>query len=310
MEELRAERLPYDAWGRITSRWDTLSEVGSILIKEYLKDRVEMHVYGLTPDDLAQMPEFKEIIYVPEDIELDGDTLRALQPKMDDIIKGWVSQKRGQLREMVLSKRELPDDVDPLELATTFFTCKKPKCSQECLFISDVLAHRCQRPKIVLYSPGEDLIKRYGKPTRSVVHKGTPLTFSLREYKSSEAACHIVRLCDKDPQRTTIEEMDALDPWLVYAECSIMNWRIAVCSTFHDLDIFSERSSPTQIKKQTCFNHDISEWRMADEGETVGAKRIEIDWRDYHRRAYGRIRFELDPCEVWKSLKTRSPDEP
>ncbi|EPT01404.1 hypothetical protein FOMPIDRAFT_83398 [Fomitopsis schrenkii] len=253
MESIREERLAHDTCMRISHRWRTLSDVGPILVKEYLDNHPEMQHYGLNTADLVQTPEFREIMYAPEDAVVNEDIFMALRPKMDAIVEEWVSQKREQLREMVLSKTKLPDDVDPLALATTIFTCKK--CFQRCLFFLDVLKHPCQRPMVSVYSPEQVINAGRGIPNRRYVGKANPLTFSLCEYEYSEPACRVVRLCGQDPQRTTVNEMDALDVRLVQAD-SIMTWRRAII-------------------EQTRLNYDISSWRMADEEEVGRAKQAE-----------------------------------
>ena len=232
MEEVREERLAFERVQGIERRWRMLWSFGPALIKAYLKGHPEMTCYRFNAADLALTPACKEIAYAPRDTDTSEPVFFGLQPKMHAIFKGWVSEKRKELREMLPPKAVFPKDVDPLQLATTIFACRV--CSHAYLFFPDVFAHPCQRLTAQVQLPGNDLRPRRDSlniDCRHIYSLGNPLRFLLREYEPTEAASQIVRLCNKDPRRTTVADMDACDVRLVQGG-SIMTWRAAV-STSH-----------------------------------------------------------------------------
>ena len=227
MERTREERLAHQLRQRIKRRWAILRDVGPELVQEYLAGHPDMRQYGFTTSDLAHTPECRALMYAPDDAAVDARTFRALQPEMAAIGARWAARLRTQLRDAVRAETELPRDVDPLELATTTFACAQ--CAQAFLAFPDLLAHPCQRRPVSCSDPDGGVAPRCALATRrhEGSYVGSPLAFALREYEHPRAACEIVRLCGRDPRRTTVAEMDALEIWLVQAK-SIMTWRAAV----------------------------------------------------------------------------------
>lgn len=228
MQTVRDLRLRRELRERLDRRWSIFLRVGPKLHHIYLKAHPELWAYGLNVADLAHTPEVIEIMAAPDSTEVDERTFEGLLPKMEAIVEGWRSRTCEALRNMVRAKTEYPEGVEPLGLATTIFACGT--CAQSYLAFLDILTHPCQRPK---YLPGEDPLRYHGAALKPQTHRlgdenvGFPLALSLREYKRSEEAWHVVQLCGKDPMRTTVGEMDELGVRLVQNN-AIMTWRAAV----------------------------------------------------------------------------------
>lgn len=176
----------------------------------------------------------------PDDVQVDMNSFMALEEKLDTVIDAWQSRVRGKLGELMRGRMNCGHAVDPLDLATTLFSCTR--CSQTCLPFPAVLTHKCQRPEFVEWDQDawEDIVwrrnglrGRLGNPDI-----GFAVSLALRPCEYSEPAHQIVRLCGMNPLVATAGEMDTLDVRLVQGD-AIMTWRAAVSGAVgYDLGIF------------------------------------------------------------------------
>ena len=140
---------------------------------------------------------------------------------MDNIVHTWQSDIRSKLRKLI-QDCDPASAVDPLELATTMFSCRR--CSETFLRFPSVLTHKCQRPASMEWKKDEweDVVQRRSGMGSRLGNPdiGFALSLALWPCGYSEPAHHIVRLCGMDPAVVTAQEMDALDVRLVQWECN------------------------------------------------------------------------------------------
>jgi len=246
MQDIREDRQAREWESRMHRRWRAFIVAGNKLLDQQLAEHPELWAYGLDIDDFALTPEIREIMNRPAEELVHQHSFMALQAQAGAILEGWRSRICNQLRDLMRSSMRFPQNVDPLELATTTFCCEN--CVRTCLFFPNVVAHRCQRSRSS--AAQQDAYSH-------LVHEAmNPFSMRLREYELSESACQIVQFCGKDPETTTAKEMDALDIRLATQGCAIMTWRAAII-------------------EQTQFNHDMSVWRIADSTDMANAKERE-----------------------------------
>ena len=206
--------------------------MGLRLLHQYLRQTPELRAYGLNAADIALTPEVREIMHRADNAQVDMSSFAFLEEDMGTIIDAWRSRILNNLREAIPERTDRGTTVDPLDLATTMFTCKR--CNEAFLRFPSVLTHKCQRPGSIEWEQDvwADIVRRrnglrgrLGDPDI-----GFALSLALWPCEYSEPANQIVRLCGMDPGVATTREMDAIDVRLVRGS-AIMTWRAAVSGT-------------------------------------------------------------------------------
>ncbi|KZT71819.1 hypothetical protein DAEQUDRAFT_687224 [Daedalea quercina L-15889] len=176
--------------------------------------------------DLAMMPEIRELIEAPNEVT-DCDALQVLLPKLPALEERWRQECRAELMTLLSKSVEAPDGVDPLELAATVFQCKD--CAR-LLQYPVVLSHECR-----VVSPLHEMEAQHGDYVKCAMEICDTLPWSVSSITISRyfwRAGRIVRMCGKDPAATTQKEMDEADVRLVYQgstpESVVMSWRRAI----------------------------------------------------------------------------------
>ncbi|KAH9833534.1 uncharacterized protein C8Q71DRAFT_773902 [Rhodofomes roseus] len=207
--------------------------------------------YGLVAADIALTKEYRDILGAPAGKTVTEATFLALGEQADSIVKDWLFRTREQLREVLLKEIEPPQNIDPLELATTVFVCGSCPPGFQFHFFPDICRAVCQRSSKA-FSRGdtyEDLV---------VGHCG-PLPFRV---SGCLRACHpttrmreVIQFCGKNPDAVTAKEMDELDVRLVRDDI-IMTWRCAMMEGLQD-------------------PHALNTWRLATFEETLKSQEHE-----------------------------------
>ncbi|EPS95865.1 hypothetical protein FOMPIDRAFT_100031 [Fomitopsis schrenkii] len=251
MEKAREDRLVRERMQVLQGRWVTLE----VTLKA-LSGLPEARAYAIGIGEIVLMPEIRQIIDAPDDVSVDQASFAEVRAKFGDMVERWKTDPVTQLRELIMrarpasvqpkpketkrkglrSKAKAQPEIDVLELATTRFHCSHCNGESKGLYWPGVLAHACLRSTV--YSEGKDTYERF------VYEKHRPCVWHmdrLRVGEPSEAAKVVIRLCGKDPEQATVEEMNALNVMLVRGDGEIRTWRNAIL--FDDIHGYVSRWS-------------------------------------------------------------------
>ncbi|KAH9843663.1 uncharacterized protein C8Q71DRAFT_8756 [Rhodofomes roseus] len=266
MEAVRAKRLALELTKRLNGRWKAMESALSILY-----DHQEIRNRGLSYGDIALMPEFREIMCSPPDVEVNKESFMALEANIGKHAEQWYMRMQDELRALLIQSADkdsngetAPDeaDVDALELATTIFRCER--CA-EVMFYSQVMKHRCFRRVPYWQQAGSDAYRKFvsGRLTgySYAFQRPTVVEGLLTVNNPPDEVVRLIELCGKNTRTVRAKEMDALDVRFVRNDKEIMTWRAAM--TFQDYMSYSERK----------------DWRLATAKELDEAKQLEAKRR-------------------------------
>lgn len=192
--------------------------------------------------DLALTPECRAIIDVPMSQAVTIEDLAAVVPAL---VQTWESDIRKALTEHLLPHLgDIAEDVDPLELAVSFFGSNNGSCTGPISIMRypAILKHRCNRTEDC-YRSGwytkeeflkEDLYTRTTKTLGTYVvdseseilaHREnvrTRVPFHMGGWGPGGAVARMQRLVSAmglDPARATFEELERCDMWLRCTTC-------------------------------------------------------------------------------------------
>lgn len=206
--------------------------------------------------DIAITKVFQSLIVdTPEnEILTEEDFVRVVVAQLPIIMQDWRKAKDDELVEIL--KKHVPDaTVSHLHLATTVFKCDAigfySTCCNEPLTYPRVFAHRCTSSyDVSTPSVGESLAMTWcDTPGVPPVDKsllpfwylhavpwnmgGDRISFSEVGSRNAKAA---VKACGLNPDVTTVEDMNSLDPMLECRSCYneyngrvVMRWTQTVC---------------------------------------------------------------------------------
>ncbi len=180
--------------------------------------------------DIASCAEIQELIDVPTDVDVTLESFEALRPLVPGIVDRWKDAATSALKTLVRETYSIPDGTDVMALAV----CLASKCQlcEELVSYPSVFSHWC-------YGRMEGSFEEHDEADEyncfaDALLFSSPWKIStvniLRGMFNS-----ILAACGKTAARTTMEEMDKLDPRLVCDTRSsvglrgIMTWRAAVC---------------------------------------------------------------------------------
>ncbi|KAH9912710.1 uncharacterized protein B0H18DRAFT_1052648 [Fomitopsis serialis] len=291
MQELREERLAFELTQRLSRRWHAMENT---LLD--LKEHPEVLGYGLRLGDIALMPEIREIMCAPVEVQVNKDSLAALEKKVVMRAKQWDARVRGELRALVDASRSvqvdktstragLRGDVDVLELATTTFHCTSANCHNCGLFYPSLTEHNClhrdlpQLVKADAYAEYVSKLLAWDWPFEQAI------SISIRvSGKPSKLVRQLMELCGKNSETATAKEMDELDVRFMRDDGHSMTWRAAM--------VWSD-----------TYNHSNGPLRLATPEEVVQAKICEAD----RRKKASRYACKICPhkyLEFWSPAMT------
>ncbi|EPS95883.1 hypothetical protein FOMPIDRAFT_1053785 [Fomitopsis schrenkii] len=243
MEQALEDRLVRERIHALQGRWAPLE-----VALNALSNLPEARAYNIGIGDIAVMPEIREIVDVPDDVSVDQASFADVHAKLGDMVERWKTDGATKLRELIMRARPTLDQpkpketkrkgkgkakaqpaVDVLELATTRFHCSYCNDESVALYWPGVLAHACLRG--VSYSEDDDAYKRFICQKMMSRQYNTAMLWNLDRLKvaePSDAAKVVIQLCGKDPEVTTVEEMNALNVMLVRGDGEIRTWRNAI----------------------------------------------------------------------------------
>lgn len=211
--------------GQLQPRFITLASVCLSFRREMGSELGEIFP---PPMSFARFPEVKEIIDVPAEVEVTLSSFDVLRPIIRNLVTRWRVEGRANLAAAVRDVLDLPDDVDPLDLAVgCFYRCTRCHYAQS---IEGILTHHCDL----------DRAKRWPLPVYSNTASYTLKRPEYTEvYSIGRTIRKLLEVCGKDWKICTAEEMDTSEvrfycttlpditsPGATIREC--MNWRAAV----------------------------------------------------------------------------------
>lgn len=237
--DARTERLAKERCGNLSRRVSIVSTV----VGAY---KVSRPPFEIIPNatDFCFMPEFREILDLPQEYVLGEHTFDALIPRFPECIERW---RRSVSRELLDKLPPLDDgvkegvvDFSRLELASTWFLCHWCDRSGHGHRINypRVLVHKCMTETTFGFdwmsdTPDADLHNACLENFEAVPWQLGGLKLRWDEKLFSDVR-KVLEACGKDINTTTTREMDELDPRLVCSACltssqvQIMSWRTAV----------------------------------------------------------------------------------
>ena len=178
--------------------------------------------------DLASCEEFRTIIDVDSDLDIDIEHFEPLRPLIRDIVNRWKDEKTAIFVDHIRNKYELDKDVDVLSLAACFaFTCST--CSLTLSF-PHVLSHTCYYRTVRIgerYDPDD-----YESCADLAMYAAT---WEPNEFATlANHVNPIISVCGLDTKKATQDDMDERNALLVCDSCpmpgikAVMTWRTAV----------------------------------------------------------------------------------
>ncbi|KZT71821.1 hypothetical protein DAEQUDRAFT_723911 [Daedalea quercina L-15889] len=227
MEVIRETRLRIERRQMIRRRLSALKTMIALARSAPPKRTVEDE-YKPRFQDLAMMPEVREVIEAPDPVAVDERALKLLIPMLPALEARWQYERRAELMALLGRRVGAPGGLDPLELATTWFRCSD---CERLMHYPVVLAHECQ------YIPlPHEVATRYDGYQLCIVEVCDYLPWDTSSIelvsRHSSRADVIVEMCGRDPAVTTQKDMDDAGLRLVcedpYLGGVVMSWRRAV----------------------------------------------------------------------------------
>lgn len=239
MAEVRVDRLRQQRLDVLRARFPLLKHLVALF-------RMDTHG-GFCPAtrDLASCPEIRAIIESSFDDDITEESFDLIRPKMLDIVTHWKHDAMLVLEKAVRKEFPIPGDVDFTSLALCLvFKCAG--CAINLLYL-DLLHHPClkriHRNQANFLEEEPENMDDYDVAANDMIRYHPWCSSLVLVGNSNKVLRDIIIVCDQDPMRVTIDEMDKLDTRLVCKSCStlgavaVMTWRAAVsCSLFCDLD--------------------------------------------------------------------------
>ncbi|KAI0957121.1 hypothetical protein AcW1_005615 [Taiwanofungus camphoratus] len=239
--------------------------------------------------DYAIMPKFRQIVEAPSNDSITINNFLAHRDLVPELDAQWQAGTKAQLANLIKEKIDVPENVEPLDLAVAYFKCDN---CQALARYPQVIAHKCLRSSGSEWAMFEELLhsvagSQHGDPYErlavSVGHISRWSCNNLTIDSTMELVQGILLACGKDPRTTTRQEMDNLDVRLCQRSFDgrgikkVMHWRTAA-STLKVLLLYSYIRFQVHIKYALDYveMEDLI-WDVANEDETRVAKQLEAN---------------------------------
>ena len=232
MEKIRNDRLRGGWLVVLSARLRTLRSVVSA-VRTAPPMRTVADEYKPGVQDLAIMPEVRELLEAPDDDEeLDEQELAdALIPMLPDLERKWQRARRREYRALLAGHLDAVEGVDVLELAAAVFRCRRCKRLAQ---YPVMLAHDCREIPFMFENPAFFHDDYYRSVAETLDR--CPLAVSGFEVPPwSNYFSKLVKLFGMDPEATTLKDLEDADVRIVYrnrdiAVVELMTWRRMVGS--------------------------------------------------------------------------------
>ncbi|PBL01641.1 hypothetical protein ARMGADRAFT_1071171 [Armillaria gallica] len=201
IKENRVEQAKADRSTALYAR----AEIVRAVLKTYKQNLLPV-VWRQMPSfiDVCAFSPFKDILELPTENSVTEASFSDAVNELPVLITDWQQRREADLRTMVAAQET--GGVDPLQLATTIFSCKRR--DHVIITSRDLWRHRC-----VPYTNCDPWGISYLSPLKDVddlYHEFGNTGYSFERTRSA-VANFSVRLASRDPATTTAEEMDNLN---------------------------------------------------------------------------------------------------
>ncbi|KAK0490240.1 hypothetical protein IW261DRAFT_1431022 [Armillaria novae-zelandiae] len=184
--------------------------------------------------DVCTFPPFKDILELPTENSVTEASFSDAMNEVPVLIADWQEREEADIRTMVAAQET--EGVDPLQLATTIFSCKR----RDHIIITsrDLWRHRC-----VCYTNCDPWGYNYRPPLKDVddLYREFGNAGYCFDSIGSAAADVLIRLASHDPATTTAEEMDNLDLQFLYTHHGVGEYLTDLDGTIYGIPIFTWR---------------------------------------------------------------------
>ena len=242
MKNIRVLRLEHELNERLRARRAVFKDALLALFTH------KQHWPSLRMGDIAFMPEFREVMCAPDDVEVTKDSFdvvaaqmqkygKELDKRVHNELLGLVSshvEKKAKSKGVVKDedaapKEEKQPSAKVLSLATTCFRCNL--CQHRGLFYPYVLKHACLR-KHPSASQSSDNYGLFAAPEVSknwVNEQPIKIVGVLEVREPCYDVAKALKLCGKDAQKVTAKQLDAVpDLRFAVGETTVVTWRAMV----------------------------------------------------------------------------------
>ncbi|EED78642.1 predicted protein [Postia placenta Mad-698-R] len=180
--------------------------------------------------DFALLPAVRAVIESPSSDIVDTATFQAMHRQIAALIGGLDTAKRVAFQTKATHTFVVPFGANALVLAVALFVCT---ACQKRLYHPHVIAHQCHQPHLSsVYRLGREN-NLYRDVARRVDGAASVWSADGFEIADHRHTAQLLQACGKDPQTTTVEEMDRSDIRICYVvpgggfSRQIMTWRAA-----------------------------------------------------------------------------------
>jgi hypothetical protein len=214
---------------------------------------------------------------------VDGEAFTDILADFDPILAHARAERSSTLLSALRTESDTPNAITTADLdrPTSVFRCTSGGCTASVMNGAMALMHRCdlhrwhhlqhQRTSMTEWRI-TDPMERMRYVCKSIQGCGGSATFEL-ELQAMAWAMKVMELAEVDPVKTTVEDLDDLDPWFSCSchSCSIYNpgfhatmrvhdWRHIVSAKYNrdafvvpNANVCSGRSPPLPTHRKICY---------------------------------------------------------
>lgn len=316
IETVRARRVQYEREQLLRKRLQILFDAFSAEIPHAHPGEAGRRLIP-TIHDIAQWPRINDIINSDDAVRVTLDTFIATRT-MDEHIEDWCIEAEAQLATTVRSLLDLPDDVNPFDLACTVLSCNRCNCHSYSgvLYHPEIIYHQCFHHCHDRYQPEGTMLEKICHDLDSEASLWSPDGLCLS--KRFKVAREVIIACGQDPKIATVRQMDALDVRLSCKACQLFNpnmcialtWRAAVSYfALHAKIYHLTRVAQISHLSETCIRKKpkTNNWIRLSPQRLAQAKDIEKTASEYYqRRRDDRFQWWCAHCNIrsqWASKR-------
>lgn len=228
--------------------------------------------------DFALLPAVRAVIESPSSDIVDTATFQAMHRQIAALIGELDTAKRVAFQTKATHTFVVPFGANALVLAMALFACT---ACQKRLYYPHIIAHQCHQPHLSsVYRLGREN-NLYRDVARRVDGAASVWSADGFEIADHRHTAQLLQACGKDPQTTTVEEMDRSDIRICYVapgggfSRQIMTWRAAL-ERVHDpaQDDWTDGEWRLASRQEVCLAQDT-------ESRTHASSRAECEAQPY-----------------------------
>ncbi|EED85916.1 predicted protein [Postia placenta Mad-698-R] len=219
--------------------------------------------------DFALLPAVRAVIESPSSDIVDTATFQAMHRQIAALIGGLDTAIRVAFQTKATHTFVVPFGANALVLAMALFACTA--CKKR-LYYPHVIAHQCHQPHLSsVYRLGREnnLYRDVARKVDGATSVWSADGFEIADHRRT---AQLLQACGKDPQTTTVEEMDRSDIRICFvapaggSSRQIMTWRAA--------DDWTNGEGRLASRQEVCLAQDA-------ESRTHASSRAECEAQPY-----------------------------